>query len=109
MRHYPWKAEGRGLRTPSEGMRTLHGLPEGRKATTIVAEACAAVEEALLALAEAVDGAPWGYSVRPTTWPSESATSASWALPSGLNLGMITEPPSSVALASVASMSATLT
>lgn len=30
-----------------------NGLPEGRKATTSVAEACEAVEEALLALTEA--------------------------------------------------------
>jgi hypothetical protein len=47
--------------------------------------------------------------VRPTTWPSGSATSASQAFPpSGLNFGMIVWPPSELALARVASMSATV-
>ena len=51
---------------------------------------------------------PDHISVRPSTWPSGSATSASWAFPSGLNFGMITDPPSAVALASVALMSSTV-
>ena len=52
---------------------------------------------------------PARYSVRPTTWPSGSATMASQVSGAGLNFGMTTVPPSDWALASVASRSSTLT
>lgn len=53
--------------------------------------------------------APHDYSVRPITCPSGSAINPSWALPSGLKRGMITEPPRATALSIVAVTSATRT
>jgi hypothetical protein len=50
--------------------------------------------------------APW---LRPMTWPSGSATIASQVSGAGLNLGMTTWPPRSMAFASVASRSETET
>ena len=49
---------------------------------------------------------PW---LRPTTWPSASATIASHVSGAGLNFGATTVPPSAVARSSDASRSGTLT